>query len=46
MTGLLRHHAARRDGTVRGTAMDSIARGGWPAMRAQLEYLLTRERRC
>ena len=46
MTGLLRHHAARRDGTVRGTAMDSIVRGGRPAMRAQLDYLPIRERRC
>jgi RimJ/RimL family protein N-acetyltransferase len=40
--GVLRHHAARRDGTVRDTVMYSIVRGEWPEVRAQLEYRLRR----
>ncbi len=28
--GVLRHHALRRDGTVRDTVMYSIMRGEWP----------------
>jgi N-acetyltransferase len=42
--GVLRHHMLRRDGTVRDTVMYSIARGEWPEVKAQLNYLLTKER--
>jgi len=35
--GVLRHHALRRDGTVRDTVMYSILRGEWPRVRAHLE---------
>lgn len=44
--GVLRHHAVRRDGTVRDTVVYSIARGEWPEVRAQLDYLLAKERPC
>lgn len=40
--GVLRHHALRRDGTVRDTVMYSLAAGEWPEVKAQLQYLLTR----
>jgi len=40
--GVIRHHALRRDGTVRDTVMYSIARGEWPEVKAQLRYLLAR----
>ena len=40
--GVLRHHAMRRDGTVRDTVMYSIVRGEWPEVKAQLRYLLAR----
>jgi N-acetyltransferase len=40
--GVLRHHAMRRDGTVRDTVMYSIVRGEWPEIKAQLNYLLAR----
>jgi RimJ/RimL family protein N-acetyltransferase len=42
--GVLRHHALRRDGTVRDTVMYSMAAGEWPEARAQLEYLLGKPR--
>jgi len=42
--GVLRHHAPRRDGTVRDTVMYSLAEGEWPEVRAHLEYLLARPR--
>jgi N-acetyltransferase len=42
--GVLRHHALRRDGTVRDTVMYSITAGEWPEIRAQLEHHLTRPR--
>ena len=42
--GVLRHHMQRRDGTVRDTVMYSIVRGEWPEVKAQLNYLLTKER--
>jgi len=42
--GVLRHHAPRRDGTVRDTVMYSLAAGEWPEARAQLQYLLARPR--
>ena len=38
--GVLRHHALRRDGTVRDTVMYSIARGEWPEIAAHLRYKL------
>ncbi|SFV09458.1 GNAT family N-acetyltransferase [Pseudoduganella namucuonensis] len=41
--GVLRHHAPRRDGTVRDTVMYSIARGEWPEVRAHLRYKLSRD---
>ncbi|WEF31248.1 GNAT family N-acetyltransferase [Pseudoduganella chitinolytica] len=44
--GVLRHHALRRDGTVRDTVIYSIVRGEWPEVRAQLDYLLAKERPC
>jgi len=40
--GVLRHHAVRRDGTVRDTVMYSIAAGEWPEIKAQLLYRLAR----
>lgn len=40
--GVIRHHAKRRDGTVRDTVMYSIVVGEWPEVRAHLHYLLTR----
>jgi len=38
--GVLRHHALRRDGSVRDTVMYSIAAGEWPEIKAQLRYKL------
>jgi N-acetyltransferase len=38
--GIIRHHALRRDGTVRDTVMYSIVAGEWPEVRAQLLYRL------
>ncbi len=42
--GVLRHHALRRDGTVRDTVMYSLAASEWPETRAQLQDLLARPR--
>lgn len=42
--GVIRHHAPRRDGTVRDTVMYSMRAGEWPEARAQLRYLLERHR--
>lgn len=42
--GVLRHHALRRDGTVRDTVMYSLAAGEWPEVRAHLLWQLTRPR--
>ncbi len=42
--GVLRHHALRRDGTVRDTVMYSLAAGEWPEVKAHLEHQLTRTR--
>jgi RimJ/RimL family protein N-acetyltransferase len=42
--GVLRHHAQRRDGTVRDTVMYSLAAGEWPEVKAHLQYQLTRPR--
>jgi RimJ/RimL family protein N-acetyltransferase len=43
--GVLRHHALRRDGTVRDTVMYSILRGEWPEIKSQLHYRLSRHSR-
>jgi RimJ/RimL family protein N-acetyltransferase len=43
--GVLRHHALRRDGTVRDTVMYSILRGEWPEIKSQLHYRLSRHAR-
>jgi len=40
--GVIRHHAVRRDGTVRDTVIYSIVRGEWPEVKAHLRYLLAR----
>ncbi len=40
--GVLRHHALRRDGTVRDTVMYSLSAGEWPEIEQQLEYQFTR----
>ncbi|MEZ5630893.1 MAG: GNAT family protein [Burkholderiaceae bacterium] len=42
--GVIRHHAPRRDGTVRDTVMYSMLAGEWPEARAQLLYLRDRPR--
>jgi RimJ/RimL family protein N-acetyltransferase len=38
--GVLRHHARRRDGSVRDTVMYSIAAGEWAEVKAHLRYKL------
>ena len=42
--GVLRHHAPRRDGTVRDTVMYSLAAGEWPEVKAHLQYQLAKPR--
>ena len=42
--GVLRHHALRRDGTVRDTVMYSLTAGEWPEVRAHLDWQLARPR--
>jgi RimJ/RimL family protein N-acetyltransferase len=42
--GVLRHHALRRDGTVRDTVMYSLTADEWPAVRSRLEHELVRPR--
>jgi RimJ/RimL family protein N-acetyltransferase len=42
--GVLRHHALRRDGTVRDTVMYSMTAGEWPEIKAHLLYKLERHR--
>jgi len=42
--GVLRHHAVRRDGTIRDTVMYSMTAGEWPEARAELMARLGRER--
>ena len=42
--GVLRHHALRRDGTVRDTVMYSLAAGEWPEVKAQLLWHSNRQR--
>jgi N-acetyltransferase len=43
--GVIRHHAARRDGTVRNTVIYSILAAEWPDVRRHLELRLERQRR-
>jgi N-acetyltransferase len=40
--GVIRHHAARRDGTVRDSVMYSILAAEWPDVRRHLELRRTR----
>ena len=42
--GVLRHHALRRDGTVRDTVMYSLHAGEWPEVKAHLHWQLARPR--
>jgi N-acetyltransferase len=42
--GVLRHHLARRDGTVRDSVMYSILASEWPDVRRHLELRLARHR--
>jgi N-acetyltransferase len=42
--GVIRHHALRRDGTVRDTVMYSIAAAEWPDVKAHLAWQLERPR--
>ena len=42
--GVIRHHALRRDGTVRDTVMYSLTAGEWPEVKAQLQWQLARPR--
>ena len=42
--GVLRHHALRRDGTVRDTVMYSLTAGEWPEVKAHLQYQLAKPR--
>jgi N-acetyltransferase len=42
--GMLRHHQARRDGTVRDSMMYSILRSEWPDVKRHLELRTTRKR--
>ena len=40
--GIIRHHQARRDGTVRDSVMYSILASEWPDVKRHLEFRLTR----
>jgi N-acetyltransferase len=42
--GVIRHHALRRDGTVRDTVMYSVLAGEWPEVKAHLAYQLAKPR--
>ncbi len=42
--GVIRGHALRRDGTIRDTVIYSLRAGEWPEVKAQLVYLLHRDR--
>jgi RimJ/RimL family protein N-acetyltransferase len=42
--GVLRHHALRRDGTVRDTVMYSLAAGEWAEVKAHLRHQLAKAR--
>ena len=41
--GVLRHHAVRRDGTIRDTVMYSMTAAEWPEAKAELESRLARK---
>jgi RimJ/RimL family protein N-acetyltransferase len=41
--GVLRHHAVRRDGTIRDTVMYSMTAAEWPEAKAELEARLKRK---
>ena len=43
--GVLRHHQARRDGTVRDSVMYSVLRQEWPDVRRHLELRLRRNQK-
>ncbi len=43
--GVIRHHALRRDGTVRDTVMYSLTAAEWPEVKAHLEDRLARHRK-
>jgi RimJ/RimL family protein N-acetyltransferase len=43
--GAIRHHALRRDGSVRDTLMYSVIAGEWPEVREHLTYQLNRHAR-
>ena len=42
--GILRHHAVRRDGTIRDTVLYSMTAGEWPEAKAELQARLARPR--
>lgn len=42
--GVIRHHVARRDGSVRDSVIYSIVRAEWPTVRRHLEDRLSRAR--
>ena len=42
--GVLRHHALRRDGSIRDTVMYSMSAGEWPEARAELQARLAKQR--
>ena len=42
--GVLRHHALRRDGSVRDTLMYSMSVGEWPEARLELQARLAKKR--
>ncbi len=44
--GVIRHHAPRRDGTVRDTVMYSILASEWPDAKRHLEHRLARHDRA
>ena len=44
--GVIRHHWARRDGTVRDSVMYSILISEWPGVKRHLEFRLAHHRRC
>lgn len=43
--GIIRHHALRRDGTIRDTVMYSVTVGEWPEIKAHLQHQLDRHAR-
>jgi len=41
---VLRHHFARRDGTVRDSVMYSVTAGEWPEVKAHLRWQASKPR--